>query len=226
MIETVAPESWSGPPRLRRVWRALAVLFVTAVLLGPFFLINRAFALTTENMDETFHMLLRFSALMGISLLFLQIASGAFRPVLARVFAPEALSQFHKGFGVAAFGFLVLHFLFLIHSIGEHWAELDHGFFLLGPIMLAVIAVTVTAAFMRRRLRSGLWIRLHVINYLVFPVGAIHGLGIGTQTGTVAARVVFGVYLASAMAGLLYRASSPAWRRRLALSPARLRGVS
>ncbi len=207
------------------MWRGLATLFVAAVLVAPFALINRAFALATQDMDQTFHMLLRFSALMGISLLFLQIMTGAFRPLLRRVFAPEALNLFHQGFGLAGLGFLLAHFLFLFHGIGEHWAGLNHGFFLLGPVTLTLLTVTVVTALLRGHLRPTVWIRLHVLNYLLFAVGAIHGLGVGTQTSTLAARLVFAFYLALVFAGLMYRASSPVWRNRLAPSLARAGGA-
>jgi DMSO/TMAO reductase YedYZ heme-binding membrane subunit len=199
----------------RQVWRKLAGLFVAGVLIVPFALINRDFALMRQDMDGTFHGLLRFFALMGISLLFLQIVSGAFRPLLRRAFTPSGLHQFHKGFGLAGFACIGLHFLFLIHSIGEHWDALNHGFFVLGPIMLFVLAVSTVTAILMARLPSGVWRRLHLLNYLVFAVGAIHALGIGTQTAMLSTRLVFAFYLAVAAAGLAYRISSaerrPAW---------------
>ena len=224
MTDTTAPPSSTGPAWSRHVWRGLADLFVAAVLVVPFVLINRAFSLATQSMDETFHMLLRFSALMGISLIFLQIMTGAFRPVLRRIFAPEALRVFHKGFGLAGLGFLILHFLFLLHGIRDHWAVLNHGSFLLGPVVLTFLTVTVVAALLLGRLPPVVWIRLHVLNYPLFVVGAVHGLAIGTQTHTLAARLVFAVYLALALTGLIYRASSPVWRKRLAPSLARVDG--
>lgn len=216
MADSTSPPPAEGSRRAWHAWRVLAGLFVTAVMAVPFVLINRDFTQMTRDMDGTFHGLLRFFALMGISLLFLQVASGAFRPLLRRVFTASGLAQFHKGFGVAGFACLVCHFLFLIHSIGEHWAALNHGLFLLGPVALGVLTVTVSTALALGRLRPRVWFRLHVLNYLVFVVGAVHGLGVGTQTSTLAARLVFAFYLLVAGVGLAYRASSPAWRRRLA----------
>lgn len=200
----------------RHAWRTLTGVFVATVMAVPFVLINRGFALMTRDMDGTFHGLVWFFALMGISLLFLQIALGAFRPILRRVFTASGLAQFHKGFGVAGFACIACHFLFLLHSIGEHWAAVNHGFFLLGPLTLFVLTGTVSTALARGRIGPPVWFRLHVLNYVVFVAGAIHGLGIGTQTSTPAARLVFAFYLLVAATGLAYRASSPVWRRRLA----------
>lgn len=212
--------------RTRHAWRLLAGLVVAAIIVAPFVLINRDFALMRQDMDATLHGLLRFLALMGISLLFLQIVSGAFRPLLRRVFTASGLSQFHKGFGLAGFACIVGHFLFLIHSIGEHWAALNHGFFLLGPIMLFVLALSTVTALLIGHLRPDIWRRLHLLNYLVFAGGAIHALGVGTQTSMLATRLLFAFYLAVAAAGLAYRASSAEWRARMVTSPIRVRGRS
>jgi hypothetical protein len=218
MTDSVAPASSPGSGRVRHVWRALAELFVAAVVVVPFALINRDFSVATRNLDGALQMLLWLCALAGISLLFLQVLTGAFRPVLRRVFAPRALNQFHKVVGLAGFGFVIGHFLFLLPSIRGHWAAFKHGFFVLGPVALFVLAITVATALMLGRLGPRTWIRLHILNYGVFVVGAVHGLAIGTQTHTLAARLIFAFYLALAAAGFVYRASSPAWRSRLALT--------
>ena len=112
----------------RHARRAVAALFAIAVVAVPFALINRDFAMLGQGTDETLHTLLRFSALMGISLLFLQIVTGAFRPALRRVFKPRNLQRFHNAFGLSGLALIVCHFAFLVPSIGEHWADLNHGF--------------------------------------------------------------------------------------------------
>ena len=218
MTGNTAQPSSPASRRIRPVWRALGGLFVAAVVAVPFALINRDFSVAARNGHGTIQMLVWFLALMGISLLFLQVLTGAFRPVLRRVFAPRALNQFHKAVGLAGFALVAGHFLFLLPNIRGHWAASKHGFFVLGPIALFALAVTVATALMLGRLHPRTWIRLHVLNYGVFVVGAIHGLAIGTQTGTPAARVIFALYLALAAAGFVYRARAPEWRNRLALS--------
>jgi hypothetical protein len=208
----------------RRVQQGLAILFVLAVLAVPFALINRDFAMLGTSTDETLHTLLRFCALLGISLLLLQVVTGAFRPILRGIFRPAKLQAFHATTGIAGLAFIICHFVLLIPSIGEHWADLNHGFFVLGPIMLLVLLTTVGTALLLRRTMPGVWSRLHVLNYVVFTVGLIHGMGIGTQGSALSGRIVLAVYLVIGLAGLAYRASSPAWRRRFVPAPIRVRG--
>ncbi len=205
----------------RRLKQGLAIAFVVVVLAVPFALINRDFAMLGQGMDETLHTLLRFCALLGISLLFLQIVTGAFRPALRHLFKPRTVQSFHTAFGLTGLAFIVCHFVLLIPSIGEHWAELNHAFFVLGPLMLLVLLTTITTALLLRRTHPGVWSRLHVLNYVVFTVALIHAMGIGTQGSTTSGRIVLGVYLIIGLSGLAYRASSPAWRRRFV--PARVR---
>jgi DMSO/TMAO reductase YedYZ heme-binding membrane subunit len=215
--------SASGDVLRRRARQGLAILFVLAVVAAPFALINKDFAMLGMGTDETLHTLLRFCALMGISLLFLQIVTGAFRPILRRMFRPRTVQSFHTAFGLTGLALIICHFVFLIPSIGEHWANLNHGFFVLGPIMLLVLLTTITPALLLRRTHPAVWSRLHVLNYLVFTVGLIHAMGIGTQGSALSGRILFAIYLVVGLSGLAYRASSPAWRNRFVLAPARAR---
>lgn len=212
-----------GARRVRYAPCALSIVSVMAVAAVPFALLNRHLALLGQGTDEALHTLLRFSALMGISLLFLQMAAGAFRPALRRVWSQKAFQRFHTGVGLAGLTFIVCHFAFLVPSIGEHWASLNHGFFLLGPAILFVLMVTIATALARRRLQPGIWARLHVLNYLVLTVGIVHALGIGTEATMFATWVIFVVFLMVELIGFLFRASFPEWRGRFKPSAVRAR---
>ena len=207
----------------RQVKRASAIVLVLLVLAAPFALINRGFSMLGMGTDETLHTLLRFCALMGISLLFLQILTGAFRPILSRLYKRGTVQAFHTSTGLLGLALIVCHFVLMIPSIGEHWAGLNHGFFVLGPIMLLVLVTTISTALALRRSHPGVWSRLHVLNYMVFTVGLIHAMGIGTQGSALAGRIVLGVYLVIGLSALAYRARSAAWRRRFVPAAVRAR---
>jgi DMSO/TMAO reductase YedYZ heme-binding membrane subunit len=207
----------------RRLSQGSAIFFVSVVLAAPFALINKGFSMLGMGTDETLHTLLRFCALMGISLLFLQILTGAFRPRLSRLFKWKTVQAFHTSTGLLGLALIICHFVLMIPSIGEHWANLNHGFFVLGPIMLLVLVTTISTALALRRSYPGLWSRLHVLNYMVFTVGLVHAMGIGTQGSALSGRIVLGVYLVIGLAGLVYRARSAAWRRRFVPATVRVR---
>ncbi|MCL5734388.1 MAG: hypothetical protein M1274_02180 [Actinobacteria bacterium] len=203
--------------------RTLATLFVLAVIGIPFALINSGFGAIGTGTDETLHTLLRMSALLAISFLFLQIATGAFRPALRRLFSLRALQGAHTSFGIVGLVFVFAHFFLLTPSVAEHWSMLNHGFFVLGPIMLFFLLITISTALALRKKLPRLWNQLHLLNYSIFVIAVVHSLGIGTQTSLAAARAIWAAYLLIAVAGFAYRASSPEWRRRRSLSWVRVR---
>lgn len=100
---------------------------------------------------------------------------------------------------------------------------LNHGFFVLGPIMLFFLLITISTALALRKKLPRLWNQLHLLNYSIFVIAVVHSLGIGTQTSLAAARAIWAAYLLIAVAGFAYRASSPEWRRRRSLSWVRVR---
>ena len=112
--------------------------------------------------------------------------------------------------------------LWLLPLVQVLWVN-SHGFFVLGPIMLLVLVTTISTALALRRSHPGVWSRLHVLNYMVFTVGVIHAMGIGTQGSALAGRIVLGVYLVIGLSALAYRARSAAWRRRFVPAAVRAR---
>ncbi len=194
--------------------RLLALLVVLGVLAVPFALIGSGLSAIGHGKDETLHALLRLAALLAISFIFLQIMTGAFRPQLRHYFNARRLQSAHVAFGVTGFTLAVGHFLLLIPSLWEHWDVLNHGFFVLGPISLGLLLLTVSTALMMRKIPH-IWNKIHVINYGIFAVGIVHGMAIGTQGTMLATRIVFGIYAVLVLAGLGYRASQPEWRRRM-----------
>ncbi len=202
--------------------RILALLVVLGVLAVPFILIGSGLSAIGQGKDETLHTLLRLAALLAISFIFLQIMTGAFRPQLRRYFNGKRLQSTHMFFGLAGFILAVGHFLLLIPSFWEHWGALNHGFFVLGPIALGLLLLTVSTAMLMRKIPH-IWNKIHVINYAIFAVGITHAMAIGTQGTTLAARIVLGIYAVLALAGLGYRASQPDWRRRMMPAAIRVR---
>ncbi len=138
-------------------------------------------------------------------------SSPVLRPILRRFYDARRLQSMHVTFGLLGFSFALAHFAFLVPSIGEHWAAVNHGFFILGPVMALLLLATIRTAMLMRKV----WNKVHIFNYAVFIVGVVHGLAIGVQGTMLAMRIIFTAYAALALAGLTYRARSREWRRRL-----------
>lgn len=80
----------------------------------------------------------------------------------------------------------------------------------LGTLALDLVAVVVITSLLRHRLPRRLWWLVHLTTYVVWALAVAHGLGIGTDTGSGFATVVYltcagavGLVLLVRLAGLL-----------------------
>ena len=64
----------------------------------------------------------------------------------------------------------------------------------IGAVSLDLILVVIVTSLLRHRIPHRLWRTLHLSTYAAWALGVVHGLGIGTDTGTTAATAA---YLAS-----------------------------
>ena len=142
---------------------------------------------------------LRILALYAITVLFLNIMTGSFRPLLAKAFKAKALFRFHNITGVAGFCLALTHGILVI-AYG-----LWPGFSKLGPVALYILAATTFTVLMRKFLKKS-WRWIHRLNYVVFLVALIHAFQAGSDLydGTFLKAVLF-VYAALVAAGFVYR---------------------
>jgi len=142
---------------------------------------------------------LRILALYALTALFLNIMTGSFRPLLARVFKPRLLFRLHNTTGLVGFSMAVAHMILVI--VDGLWP----GFQKLGPITLYMLSATTAAALLRKYLKKS-WRMVHRLNYAVFVVGLVHAfqLGIDLRDGAFLKTVLF-LYAALVAAGFVYR---------------------
>jgi DMSO/TMAO reductase YedYZ heme-binding membrane subunit len=145
---------------------------------------------------------LRLVALEAFTLVFCNIATGAFRPLLNRVFKGRGLQSYHTVTGATGFGLAVAHGIMVLifgtsgYRVAPLWV---------GPAVLAVLAAVIATALARRRLRSA-WRWIHRLNYLVFTAILVHGTMLGSDLATQPLlRICFWVYAAVVVAGFSYR---------------------
>ena len=147
---------------------------------------------------------LRLIALEAFTFIFCNIVIGAFRPLLTRVFKGRALQTWHTATGGVGFGLAVTHGIMVLvfgtsgYGVAPLWV---------GPAVLAMLAVVVTTAMARHRLRNS-WRWIHRLNYLIFAAILVHGMVLGSDLGTQPLlRACFWVYAAVVVAGFAYRLS-------------------
>ena len=145
---------------------------------------------------------LRMGALWALTLLFVNIVTGAFRPWFGTVFRPRAVHRFHKAVGIAGFALALAHEVMaaVFGIVGYDTIPVW-----LGPVALVLLALAIAAALLRTRLRR-YWRWIHRLNYLIFFVVLAHGLVLGADLrDEPLLQICFGIYAAVVLAGLSSR---------------------
>jgi DMSO/TMAO reductase YedYZ heme-binding membrane subunit len=182
-------------------WRLLIAVIALAMVVVPPLVVGFS---DTASVDPLWTAL-RVAALFAFTLIAANIILGAFMPRFRRLAKLRTLHRIHKITGLLGFFLAIAHgIMAFLYGIGPYetvptWV---------GPVALALLAISLTTAFNRRRMvRSWRWI--HRVNYVIFAVVFVHGLinGYDLQSD-VFLRIVFGIYAAGVGAGLVYRGGS------------------
>jgi hypothetical protein len=202
----------SGSLRKRTI-RVLLVIMALAVLAAPFGITAHHFGDIFKEAGRSLDILHSLAALIAISFLFLDIVTGSFRPLLARIFRQPALYSAHAFFGVAGLSFAVAHFVLLIPHFSEYLEKYNRALILLGALTLVLLPATIITALLPRRFSKS-WRLLHIANYFILFIAVFHALVIGQDNDMLAFNLLMYGYLAIAVGGLAYRAvSTHEWKQ-------------
>lgn len=148
---------------------------------------------------------LRLLALYAFTLLFINVVIGAARPLFNRIFPPRKVFVLHNFIGLAALLLALGHgTLVLVYGLSGY----KGAYVALGPTVLVLLAVTVSAALARKQLKR-LWRPLHRLNYLLFVIVLVHAWFLGFDFkyshDKNAMQVVALIYAAIAALAVIYR---------------------
>ena len=125
----------------------------------------------------------RLLALLSFVLMFFQFVLSSKIPWLERGLGPATLFQLHKRWGLIAFVLILSHpVLILLSERLQGYALAMAPVKILGAVTLVVLCAAVLAALLSRKLhlKYQTWKRVHKATYVVFPLGLVHSLLIGT----------------------------------------------
>lgn len=164
--------------------------------------------------QDIVYAVLRLTALLAFSLLFIGIITQTFKKFWWRFFKPARLQKFHEWSGRVAFtlaishpillaaaGFFSASKVFIPQILSEYAYERTMA---LGTLGLYALIISVGAAVLRKRL-ARLWRGLHMMNYLVFYLILLHGLRLGSELQSGMLRYVWLVYALIVIVGQAYR---------------------
>jgi predicted ferric reductase len=153
----------------------------------------------------------RLLALLAFVLMFFQFVLSAKIPWVERGLGPRTLFKLHRRWGLIAFGMILSHpVLLLLSERLQEYASAMSLLKVLGVLTLVVLGAAVLAALLSRKLHLKVqtWKRIHKATYVVFPLGWIHSLLIGTTLQKGPARVLWFVLAAGYVAILGYKGLS------------------
>ncbi len=186
-------KSLQGPAR-----KSLQALFVLLTL-GTLFIPPLVVATSgTAAFDATWTAL-RILALYALTILFLNVMTGSFRPLLVKVFKAKLLFRLHNNSGIVGFSMAVAHMILVI--VYGLWP----GFEKLGPIALYLFTATTIAILLRKYMKKW-WRMIHRLNYAVFVIALIHAFQVGTDVkGSSFLEAILIVYAVLVGLGFIYR---------------------
>jgi predicted ferric reductase len=150
----------------------------------------------------------RLLALLAFVLMFFQFVLSSKIPWVERGLGPGTLFKLHRRWGLIAFVLILSHpALLLLSERLQGYASAMSPVKILGAVTLGVLCAAVLAALLSRRLHLTYqtWKRVHQGTYVVFPLGLIHSLLIGTTLQKGPARVLWFVLGAGYLAILGYK---------------------
>ena len=156
----------------------------------------------------------RLSALLAFVLIFFQYVWISKIPWIERDLGPAALFKCHRRWGAIAFGLLLIHPALLILSERfQGYSSPLSPIKILGVLTLVVLTAAALTALLARRLhlKVQIWKRVHKAAYLVFPLGVVHSVLIGTTLQKGPSRVLWLIMAAAYLVLMAYKAlrSSP-----------------
>ncbi len=161
---------------------------------------------------------MRLLGLEGFTLIFVNIVTGATSRNLYRVFKAKRVYRLHVATGVAGFLLALAHGLIVF---AEQYFRDYSAAWLIGPVALAVLAVTAYVALDKKRLRR-VWRRIHQVNYLIFAallvkvllIGSDFTVSLGYATALKAIFITYGAAAAVATALRIWQYEDAARKKR------------
>lgn len=167
---------------------------------------------------NTTYLLLRYAGLYAITLLFIQVISGAFMQPLIRVFGPR-IFKWHIKEGILTYGIVLTHpLLYVIYTMQKEGASnallllIPHVTteqeiaLTLGKIGLLLLSVGVGAAIWRAHpFIAKYWRAFHILNYIAFLFVLSHSARIGSDTQTPPFVFLYPLFLGGLFISVIYR---------------------
>lgn len=180
----------------------ILLLLFTYIIFSPF--ISQE---TTSNL--LLYSIGKLTGLIGFLFLSVLIISGDTARFFDRFFGMDRIIKFQRKFSLIISVFLISHPLFFILSGGNYLTYIIPDFAVpplaFGIISLYIFIVIIVCSVLYKRISYQIWQYIHILTYVLFFSAFYHALNIGSDTGNVFVKSIFGVLLIVLIMSSIYR---------------------
>jgi predicted ferric reductase/mono/diheme cytochrome c family protein len=169
-------------------------------------------AATPVTLSTILYGTIRLLALVGFVLILFQYVLSARIKWIEKKIGLDKLFRIHRMCGIIGVTFIIVHPIFLItfgniQSYETSQSIIRPAAISIGVLTLAVLCVTGGVALLHRRLnlKYETWKGIHKANYIVFPLGFVHSLIIGSDLANEPLRTFWLILLVIYVAVLMYK---------------------
>ncbi|MEK6875521.1 MAG: ferric reductase-like transmembrane domain-containing protein [Nanoarchaeota archaeon] len=151
----------------------------------------------------------KLAGLIGFLFLSTLIISGDTARFFDKYLGMDKIIKFQRKFALVTSIFVLLHPIFFILSNKIYLNYLIPRFialpFALGTISLYIFVIVEISSILYKRISYDVWQYLHILTYTLFFLGLYHAINLGSDTGNIFIRSIFGILLIGVITGGIYR---------------------
>ena len=155
------------------------------------------------------HSIGKITGLIGFLFLSILIISGDTARFFDRVFGMDKIIKFQRKFALITSIFVIAHPLFFMLSSGNYFNYLIPNFAVLplalGVISLYLYVIVMVSSALYKRISYNVWQYIHILIYILFFFSLYHAWNIGSDTGNIFVKSIFGILLVGIIIGVIYR---------------------
>ena len=152
----------------------------------------------------------KLAGLVGFLFLSVLIISGDTARFFDRFIGMDKIIKFQRKFALITTIFILFHPIFFILSDSSYSAYLISYYesvpLALGTTSLYIYIVIIISSILYKRISYKNWQYIHILTYALFFFSLYHALNVGSDTGNIFVKTIFGVLLIGIATGGFYRA--------------------
>jgi predicted ferric reductase len=168
------------------------------------------------SLSSFFYLIGRLSGLMGFLFLSILIISGDTARFFDRFFGIDKIIKFQRKFSLVVAIFVLFHpVFFIIAGVLPSYFAPDFIFpLILGILSFLIFIFVLIVSKLYKRISYRAWQYIHVLIYLLFFFSLYHAIKIGSDSGFLAIKIVYGVLFTAFIMGIIYRINYKLKQRR------------